>query len=1196
VDHQIDPFANGNGRSDDRHSGNGTGAPARGVTAALTDRIAAEPAGAARSSGEATTRVMDDGDNSAEVSSILRAGSIAIIALQIGYMVLGRIVYPLTFAKTSPFHIASITLGLIAFATALSPRAMRNWRAISLLVCTAIIASTAFMTLIDGDCDPLVLSIMLLFFGAGALLPWSPRWQAALEVGGAIAMLGYSMHATDSTSSVTLDWTMVLGAMVLSQTTAIHGARYRQKLAEQLAALATNHCLLIREMDLRAEVAAARESDHARLQASETMLRTVFEASPDNISINSLVDGRFIAVNDAYQVAGYTREDVMGSSVIALAMWPEEEQMNRFLESIRKTGRVKNMEITQQRKDCSLETNLISASAVEVNGESCVISMVRDITEIKRVETSLRASHAALRKIFDATLDIIVVTRLSDGSYIDFNQQFELIGYGQQDLDDSRKGKRQLWASERQHQEFRDLIAAKGVVRNMEADFLKPDGGVMPAVLSAVCVELEGEDCVVTMIRDMTAAREASRKLQQSIKALSESEETFRKLFDANLDSMTLGGLTGTYIDVNQEFIKTTGYSREEAIGHHFTDLNMWIHPDEMIAFSEQLLRTNEVRNLEVAFRMKDGSEQPVLLSAVNLELHGQTCCLTICRGIADVKMTQRELVGAREAALAASRAKSEFLSSMSHEIRTPMNSILGMADQLMETALDDEQRRYLSTVISNGHALLALINGILDLAKVESGRISLEAVEFDLKDVTEKVLETLAIRAHEKGLELMVRFAPEIPELVLGDPLRLSQILINLIGNAIKFTNKGQVLVSVDRDPDSARAGSLKFIVTDTGIGIADDKRHLLFHAFSQADSSTSRKYGGSGLGLAIVSRLVALMHGTVEVASEPGIGSAFSFTAQFGIAKRLLAERARILGDARIVVVDGNADSRSIVSKLLLEQGAEVFQATSGTQAIAELQRDGPPGSRVPIVLIDIGNPLQSAFNLAEQLFSGGPGRLEIVMMLRTGDLTSEVARLRALGLDNYIVKPVRRAELFAAVARAYAGAHLDPGGKRTVPAAIAPPSASSPILDRPLQILMADDSHDNRALIRAYLKKTPYLLVEAEDGQEAIDKFVAGNFDLVLMDIQMPNVDGYEATSTIRVWEVANSRRRTPIVALTASALEEAMQRTKEAGCDAHITKPVKKSTLLGAIRDAVENSASDDAEATVTDLKEETCRTE
>ncbi len=460
------------------------------------------------------TRVLDDGDNFVGVSSLLRAGSLAIIALQIGYMVLGRIVYPLTFARTGPFHIASITLGLIAFMTAPSPRAVRNWRAISLLIYAAIIASTAVMTMVDGDCDPLVLSLVLFFFGAGALLPWGPRWQAALEVAGVIAMLGYSTHTADTTSSVTIDWTTVAGALVLSQITAIHGAHYRRKLGEQLAALARNHRLLIREMDLRTEAAAARERDHVRLQASE-MLRKVFEASPDNIALNSLVDGRFIAVNDTYQVAGYTRADVMGANVIALGMWPRAEELSRFLESIQRTGRVKNMEITQRREDGALETNLISASVVEVEGEPCVISMIRDITEIKRVETSLRASQAAMRKIFDATLDIIVVTRVSDNAYIDFNQQFERTGYGQRDLDDSLQGKRQLWASPQQHQEFRDRMRAETVVRNMEADFLKPDGSVMPAMLSAVQVEIEGEDCVVTMIRDLTAAKEASRKIEE---------------------------------------------------------------------------------------------------------------------------------------------------------------------------------------------------------------------------------------------------------------------------------------------------------------------------------------------------------------------------------------------------------------------------------------------------------------------------------------------------------------------------------------------------------------------------------------------------------------------------------------------------------------------------------------------------------
>jgi len=797
----------------------------------MADEVALQPA---NSSDQARTLVNGADDDSARMAPLFRASASALIAFQIGYTVLDRVEYPLTFAKTSPLHIANMAVALVALMVTLSPRATRHWRPLALAICAVTIAGTAWIAAIDGDSDVLVASIVLFFFSGGALLPWSPRWQTAVEAIGALALLGCSIQAADPGSRFAIAWMTLAGAAVLSQLSSVHGARNRMKMAEQLAALAGNDLLLRREMALRAQIATARERDLVRLRASEAMLRKVFDASPENIAINSLADGRFIAVNDKYRVAGYTSDDVMGTDVIALGTWPDAEQLRRFLESIQQTGHVKNMEITQRRKDGSVETNLISASVIEVDGEPCVISMTRDITDIKRVETRLRASHAALRKIFDATLDIIVVTRLSDGSYIDFNQQFERLGYGQQDLDDSRQGRRQIWASEQQHQEFRARVMADGVVRDLEADFLKPDGSLMPALLSAVLVELESEDCVVTMIRDLTAAKEASRKLEESLKALSDSEETFRKLFDANLDSMTLTGPDGIYMSVNREFVRSSGFSRDETIGRHFSELNLWVHPDEMIAFADRLVRSNEVRNVEVALRNKDGSERPVLISAVFLTLQGQLCCLTVSRGISDLKMTQRELVGAREAALAASRAKSEFLSSMSHEIRTPMNAILGMAELLMETELGDEQRRYLNTVISNSHALLELIDGILDLAKVESGRLSLEAVEFDPRDVTEKVLETLAIRAHEKGLELMVRFAPEVPELALGDPLRLGQILINLVGNAIKFTPQGQVLVSVAHDPNSAAAGALKFTVTDTGIGILADKLHLLFHAFS--------------------------------------------------------------------------------------------------------------------------------------------------------------------------------------------------------------------------------------------------------------------------------------------------------------------------------------------------------------------------
>jgi two-component system sensor histidine kinase/response regulator len=335
--------------------------------------------------------------------------------------------------------------------------------------------------------------------------------------------------------------------------------------------------------------------------------------------------------------------------------------------------------------------------------------------------------------------------------------------------------------------------------------------------------------------------------------------------------------------------------------------------------------------------------------------------------------------------------------------------------------------------------------------------------------------------------------------------------------------------------------------------------------------------------------------MHCKFEVVSEPVACSAFSFTAQFGIANTLpSAARDLSLAGVLILLVDDNTDSRAIVCELLTARGAQVIQASSAAGALAELRADGAHQSRFRVVLIDGTMPLQVGFEVAEYLVSGGQRPPRLVMMLATNDLACEVARLRALGVDNYIVKPVRRAELFAAVARVCAGVRIDAHGEKFEPPPIAP-SAPSALLNRPLRILMADDSRDNRALIRAYLKKTPYHLEDAEDGQQAIDKFIAGNFDLVLMDIQMPIVDGYEATSTIRVWEVVNSRHRTPIVALTASALEEAVYRSKEAGCDAHVTKPVKKSTLLDAIRDAVEAAPSNDARTNVANPKEEPCRT-
>jgi two-component system, sensor histidine kinase and response regulator len=532
-----------------------------------------------------------------------------------------------------------------------------------------------------------------------------------------------------------------------------------------------------------------------------------------------------------------------------------------------------------------------------------------------------------------------------------------------------------------------------------------------------------------------------------------------------------------------------------------------------------------------------------------------------IARDVIELKRSETELIAAREAALAASRAKSEFLSSMSHEIRTPMNAVLGMADVLAETDLTSEQRHYLKTIINNGVALLELINGILDLAKVESGRMSLERVLFSPREVVERALETLAIRAHEKRLELVAQIDSRLPELVLGDPLRLRQILINLIANAVKFTERGHVLVVLQTDP--AAPGLLRFEVHDTGIGIPADKLETVFEPFNQADSSTSRRYGGSGLGLAIVARLVALMEGATAVESRTGAGSVFRFSARFAPAGDSLPQEAPLpnLADRKILVADDNDANREAVQMLLAERGATVVVAETGTVALELIHKAAREEAPFDAIVVDSSLPDLDGYQMALQT---DHSLARFVMMLASGNLKTETSRLGRLGIGNYVVKPVKRSELLAAAAAA-----AGQGAGFLLPASEDQVNAETLPTQPRLHILFAEDSADNRALIQAYMKNTPHQVEFAENGKAAINKFVAGRYDLVFMDIQMPLVDGYTAVREIRCWENYMGQRPTPIVALTASADTEAIRRTQEAGCNLHVSKPLKKTTLLEAI---------------------------